>query len=160
MSVPYAMKCPTLSLCLKSSVGGSGVSESQTTVATIAQPTAIHSRLRRKPRILEQAQVAAERRRADARAIQLGARAGCAVTVQPVLAAGDVEALLHQLGIVAGAGHASAEARVVVLAAAHLAHDADHVLGALRVVLGEPFLEEILELVGQPHDHVGGLCGA
>src|SRR2546430_9802197 len=106
------MKCPTLSLSLKSSVGGSGVSESQTTVATIAQPTAIHSPLRRKPRILEQAQLASEGGRAEARAIQLGACARRAVAVQSVLAAGHVEAPLNELGIFAAPCHARAETPV------------------------------------------------
>src|SRR5437868_11920596 len=103
-------------------------------------------------RTSEERYLPAERRPPEAAAVQARGAAPRAVAIQPEAPAGDVEALLDQLGEVAGAGHARAEARVVVLAAAHLVDDADDVLRALRVVLGEPLLEEVLELIGQAHD--------
>src|SRR5207247_6173060 len=91
----------------------------------------------------------------EAAAVELAAPAAGAVLVQVVLAAGDLEALRDQLGEVAGAAHARAEARIVVAPATHLVNDADDVLSALRVMRREPVLEEVLQLVRQPHAHVG-----
>src|SRR5438128_5624867 len=93
--------------------------------------------------------------RPEAAAVELHAPAAGAVLVQTVLAAGDLEALRDQLGEVAGAAHARAEARIVVAPAPYLVNDADDVLGALGIMRREPFLEEVLEFVRQPHDHVG-----
>src|SRR5213596_584226 len=107
-------------------------------------------------RILEERELSRIRRGwPEAVAVELAAPAAGAVLVQVVLAAGDLEALRDQLGEVAGAAHARAEARIVVAPAAHLVNDADDVLGALWIMRREPFLEEVLELVRQPHDHVG-----
>src|SRR5207237_9537262 len=86
-------------------------------------------------------------------AIELGRPAPGAMAVETEFAAGDVEALLDQLGEVAGAAHARAEARVVVAAATHLAHDADHVRSALGIVRGEPFLGENTRLRRQAQLH-------
>src|SRR6185503_15000154 len=58
--------------------------------------------------------------RAEAAAVELRRPAARAVAVQAEAAAGDLEALLDQLGEVAHAGHARAEARIVVPAAAKL----------------------------------------
>src|SRR3954465_12130448 len=104
--------------------------------------------------LLEQLQLSPTRRRGETAAVEPRRPPSGAVAVQPEAPAGDVEALLDQLGEVAGAGHAGAEARIVVLAAAQLVDDADHVLGALRIGLGEPLLEQRLQLVRQSHDHV------
>src|SRR5438309_5859936 len=112
-------------------------------------------------RILEERELPRTRgRRPEAAAVQFAAPPSGAVLVQVVLAASDLEALRDQLGEVAGAAHARAEARIVVAPAAHLADDTDDVLGALGIMRGEPFLEEILELVRQAHDHVGRFLGA
>src|SRR6267143_4148549 len=135
------MKWPTLSLCSKSTCGGCGVSESQRIAATNPQPIAMKRRRRlsrrgmRAWRILEERELPRIRgRRPEAAAVQFGAPPSGAVLVQPVLAAGDLEALRDQLGEVAGAAHARTEARIVVAAAAHLVDDADDVLGALGVM--------------------------
>src|SRR5437867_3550184 len=162
------MKWPTLSLCSKSTCGGCGVSESHRIAPTRAQPMATKRRRRisrswcatcggmRAWRILEERELSRIRRgRPEAAAVELAAPAAGAVLVQAVLAAGDLEALRDQLGEVAGAAHARAEARIVVAAAAYLVNDADDALCSLRVMRGEPFLEEVLQLVRQPHDHVG-----
>src|SRR5438552_15878271 len=98
-------------------------------------------------RILEERELSRIRGgRPEGAAVELGAPPAGTVLVQAVLAARDLEALGDQLGEVAGAAHARAEARIVVAAAAHLAHDADHVLGAPGIVRGEPLLEEVREL--------------
>src|SRR5262245_30770560 len=121
--------------------------------ATIAQPTASQTGRRFfKKYSLEKPHLATDGRRLEARAVELGTGARRAVAVEPEPAAGDVEALRDQLGVVAGAAHACAEPRIVVLAAAQVVYDAHDVVGALRIVLREPFLEQVLELVRQPHD--------
>src|SRR6266513_5212987 len=98
--------------------------------------------------------------RLEAAAVEAWRLAPRAVVVEAEAAARELEALLDQLGEHSRAGHAAAEARVVVTAAAHLAHDADDVAGTLGVMRGEPFLEQLFQLVGQPHDDVGRLGGA
>src|SRR3954462_21122 len=123
---------------------GAGVTDSQMMVTTIAQPSAIPSA--RMAPILEERELSRVRgRRAEEAAVELGAPAASAVLVQAVLAARELEALGHQVGVVAEAGHARAEARIIVLPPAHLVDDADHVLRPLRVMGREPFLEEVLE---------------
>src|SRR5690606_2004600 len=57
-----------------------------------------------------------------------------AVEAQPL--AGQPEALGKQVGELAFAAHAAAEAAVVILAATGLAHQAHHMGGSLRKVLG------------------------
>src|SRR5258707_4793941 len=88
------------------------------------------SRTRITRAILEQRHLSAARGRCETAAIELRGLAAGAVAIQAEAPAGDVEALLDELGEVAGAGHARAEARIVVLAAAQLVDHADHVLGA------------------------------
>src|SRR4051794_7352628 len=125
--------------------------------ATHAQPSARPARRFIDPilgRALEERDLPAARRRPEAAAVELGRVAARAMPVQPEAPAGDVEALLDELGIVAGAGHARTEVGIVVAPAADLPHDADDVLRALRVMRGEPFLEQYFQLVGQPHDDV------
>src|SRR5712691_10175014 len=100
----------------------------------------------------EQRHLAARGGRPEAAAVEPGRLAPGAMVVETEAPAGDLEALLHQLGEFPGAAHARAEIRIVLAPAAHLAHDADDVLGALRIVGGEPFLEERLQLVRQAHD--------
>lgn len=68
--------------------------------------------------------------------------------------AGQAEALGEQLGELAFAAHAAAEAAVVGLAAARLAHQAHDVLGALREMFAEPLLEQRRHLVWQAQQHV------
>src|SRR5205814_9707095 len=110
--------------------------------ATSVQPTASASA--RIGRILEERELPGVfGRRLEESAVELGAPAAGAVLIEPVLAAGDVEALGDQIGEIADAAHARAETRIVVAAAAHLVHDADDVLGALRIVRRQPFLEEV-----------------
>src|SRR5919197_5656422 len=128
MVAPYAAKWPSLSPCSRSISTGRGVSESQMIAATSVQPTASASA--RIGRILEERELPGVRRRClEQRALELGATAAGAMLVETVLAAGDVEALGDQVGEIADAGHARAETRIVVAAAAHLMDDADHVLG-------------------------------
>src|SRR5581483_12332611 len=98
--------------------------------------------------------------RLEQAAIELRAPPARAVLIQAVLAARDLETLGDQLGVVAGAGHAGAKARIIVAPAAQLMDDAHYVVRAVRIVRREPFLEEILELVRQPHDHVRRFFGA
>src|SRR5215470_783693 len=128
------MKCPTLSLCSKSTFGGEGVSESQMMAATRPQPTASHTGRRLfKEYSLEKRHLTIDRRRPEARAIELRSCPWRFPRVETVLAARDVEALGDQLGVVAGAAHARSEARIVLLAAAQVSNDAHHVLGALGI---------------------------
>src|SRR3954462_3173300 len=128
--------------------------------ATHAQPSAKPARRFIDPilgRALEERDLPAARRRPEAAAVELGRVAARAMPVQPEAPAGDVEALLDEIGVGAGAGDAGAEVwsgvfagagqavpevGVVVAPAADLAHDADDVLRALGVVGGEPFLEQ------------------
>src|SRR5262245_63078989 len=58
--------------------------------------------------------------------------------VETQLRTGLVEALADHLRPDAGAGHARAEARVVVFAASHLAHPSHHALGLVGDVLLQP----------------------
>src|SRR5688572_15269536 len=107
------------------------MTDSQMTAATIDQPTIVQ---RRGWRTSEERHLARRRRRAKARAIQITARIHMIViAIEPQPPARDREALVDQLGEVARAGHAAAEARIVLAPVAHLAHDADHVLRALRI---------------------------
>src|SRR2546430_15120641 len=96
-------------------------------------------------RILEERELSRIRGgRRESAAVELAAPPAGAVLVQVVLAAGDLEALRDKLGEVAGAAHARAETGIVVAPAAHLVNDTDDVLCSLRVMRGEPFLEEVL----------------
>src|SRR5262245_42162410 len=124
--------------------------------ATRPQPTASQTgRSFFKKYSLEKRHLTIDRRRLEARAIELGSRPRRFPRVETVLAACDLEALGDQLGVVARAAHARPEARVVILAAAQVSNDAHHVLCALGIMLRQPFLEEVPQLVRQPHDDVG-----
>ena len=71
-------------------------------------------------------------------------------------AAGPVETLAEQVGVVALAAHAPAEGRVVFPAAANLADAAHDVFGPQGVLLGQPVLEQGADFVGQAQDRVAG----
>src|SRR5256885_9284038 len=79
-----------------------------------------------------------------------------AVEAEPV--AGEAEALAEQLGIGALAAHAAAEGRVVELAVAGVAHQAQHAVGAGGNVGAQPLLEPLpdLERQGAPPLTGGG----
>src|SRR3954466_13168603 len=113
--------------------------------ATHAQPSARPARRFIDPILgpaLEERDLPAARGRPEAAAVELGRIAARAMPVQPEAPAGDVEALLDKLGIVAGPAHARTEVGIVVAATTDLAHDADDVRRALGIVRGEPFLEQ------------------
>ena len=66
------------------------------------------------------------------------------------------EPLREQLRERAFAAHARAERAVVILAAAHLPHQAHDVRGALGIVQLQPFAPDRLQLMRQPQQHVAG----
>ena len=83
-----------------------------------------------------------------------------ALAVQAQAGAGLVEALAQQFGPHALPRHARAEARVVVAAAAHLAHARHDARGALGEVLLQPLLEQRVHLPGQAQHDAEGAAGA
>src|ERR1700734_1560118 len=60
--------------------------------------------------------------------------------------AGDFEAAADHPGNRSGACHAFAEGRIVVLAAAGVADQLEHMLDAIGKILGEPLAKQIAEL--------------
>src|SRR5579864_8026112 len=76
-----------------------------------------------------------------------GERQGLLVELEP--RARRLEALADHVGVGAGAGHALAPLGVVVLAAAHLADQPEHVLLAVGEIGREPLAEEVAHLERQ-----------
>src|SRR6476620_4213078 len=59
-----------------------------------------------------------------------------------------------------GAGHPLAPLGVVVLAAAHVADQLEHVPLAIGEILAQPFAEQIAQLQSQPQQHIAGFLHA
>src|SRR5271169_4486048 len=78
--------------------------------------------------------------------IELGTIQVRAILLEPQPVAGEPEPLGDHFGIGSFARKARAEFGVVELAAAHLPHECEHVLGALREMRLEPLGEEVLDL--------------
>src|SRR5262245_29424471 len=111
--------------------------------------------------ILEEAELSRRRRRgAEPGVVERRRFAPGAAAPEVEAPAGGGEALRDQLCEQALALHPLAEIRVVLLAAAHLPHDAHDVPGTLRIVGVQPVLEYVPQLVGQAEDDVGGFVGA
>src|SRR5450830_596951 len=87
---------------------------------------------------------------AERRAIQVEAFP----TVEPQALDRLAETLRQQIGKRPLSAHAHAEATVIHLPTAHLAHQAHHMGGALRVVRRQPFLEQRRHLQRQAQHHV------
>src|SRR5580704_11008701 len=88
-----------------------------------------------------QTQLAGRRWRAKQCRIECVARR----TVEVQTLTGDTEAGAQKFRKDARALHAGAEARIVVATTAHVPNQRHHVCGALRVMLLEPFTEQILD---------------
>src|ERR1044071_8355226 len=76
------------------------------------------------------------------------------VLVEAELGTGVLEAPPDHPGIGAGAGHALAEARVVVLAAAHVADQLHDVLFAVWIVGAQPLDEQVAHFERQAKQHI------
>src|SRR5262245_46040706 len=89
--------------------------------------------------------------RLEARAVER-----LAVVIQSEPLAGERESMRGQGGEVAGTALPRGEGRVVILAAAHLAHEAHDVIRLQRIVRREPILEQRRDLVRQTQQYVPG----
>src|SRR5262245_21766485 len=82
------------------------------------------------------------------------------VALQPEAFAGLLKSGFQQCGKRPESALSAAPARVVELAAPELPEQAQHVLGAVGVVLAQPFDEQRRDLVRQPQQHVTRVAGA
>src|SRR5215471_2560042 len=78
------------------------------------------------------------------------------VAVEAEPRAGGLEAPADHPRVGPGAGHALAPLGVVVLAAAHLADQREHVFLAVGEIRREPFAKEVAHLERQAQQHVAG----
>jgi hypothetical protein len=99
-------------------------------------------------------------RRVGARWLELAAVQAGQLAIKPQAARGLGETLGDEFGERALAAHALAEGRVVVAAAAHLLHQAHHVLGAFGQVRGQPVAEDRRHLVRQAQQYITRRLGA
>src|SRR6516164_6452069 len=77
--------------------------------------------------------------------------------VEAALLAGEFEAAANHPGDRPTASHALAPARVVVLAAAGLADELEHVAVAVGKISHQPFAEQVTHFERKPQQHVAGL---
>src|SRR5882672_5717318 len=101
------------------------------------------------PRLRPESELAARRRRPSKQA-----RVQARLPVETVGAPRPLEARPQQLREWSCAPLTVVKGRVVERAAVHLPDQAQDVLRAVRIVLAEPFLEQRLDLVRQPKEHV------
>ena len=74
--------------------------------------------------------------------------------------AGDLEAAADHPGDRARAGHALAEGRIVILAAAHVADELEDVAIAVGKIRHQPFAEQVAHFQRQAQQHIAGMAHA